>query len=730
MIKYQILLYWRKFETMNKLYSLFCEIKKLSIPCCFVLFFAVTSVFSVSVKTVEIKMPTRDMRSITALLTQLVVTQHYEGKSITPQRSSVIFDDYLTKIDPLKMYFMQSDIERFSIHRYQLGKQLLAGDTQFAFSAFNLMITRMKEYQSFAKQYLKSKPSMETQEEFLLDYDNAPWSLNEKELHENWRKKLLHEMILLKITDKAAMEAEKKDANAKKKSADKIAEKNKKQKSPEERILKRIDQMLRFYSDMDAPEILEIFLSTVTQSFDPHSSYMSPRSDEEFEIDMSLSLIGIGAVLTQEDGYTKIVEIIAGGPADKCGKLKEGDRIIAVQQENEDPVDVIDMPLNKVVQQIRGKENTRVTLTVIPAGKGLDHPEKISILRKKVEIKESAAKGKIYPWKGKRIGVITLPSFYFDFEAAKKGLSDYRAASNDVKKILLDFRKQNVDGIIMDLRSNGGGSLREAIMLTGLFIKEGPVVQVKDKYNVEVQRDEDGGKIVYNGPLAVMINRFSASASEIFAAAIRDYGRGIITGDQKTHGKGTVQIVADLDRYMPYLTGRRFKAGAIRLTSAKFYRINGESTQLQGIAADIPFPSVTDLMDIGEDKLDHPLAWDTIPSAKYFLYTGKYKLNDSRRQELKIRSEKRLSTDPDYLKLQKNLAEYAKIKNRKTIKLNFSERWKEYQKQKMVREEEETVLKAVASRKHEKDKDKKDLYLNETMNVLLDLMQISNQAQP
>ncbi|MBR2425143.1 MAG: carboxy terminal-processing peptidase [Lentisphaeria bacterium] len=706
---------------MRNLYHLLFNVKKKGLICCFILFFVITSVFATAVKSVDIKMPTKNMRSITALLTRLVVTQHYEGKPITEERSAVIFQDYLKKIDPLKMYFMQSDIERFSVNRYILGQQLLKGDTQFAFTAFNLLLARMKEYQSFAQSFLKTNPVLETQEDFLIDYDKAPWPLDEKEMHEHWRKKLLHELILLKIADKAAEEERTKEKDPKKR------KKSENVKSPEERILKRIKQTVRFYSDMDAPEILEIYLSTVTQSYDPHSSYMSPRSDEEFEIDMSLTLIGIGAVLTQEDGYTKIIEIIVGGPADKSGKLKEGDRIIAVQQENEEPVDVIDMPLNKVVRHIRGKENTWVTLTVIPAGKGLDHPEKISILRKKVEIKESAAKGKVHTWKGKRIGVIHLPSFYFDFEAAKRGLSNYRAASNDVKKILLDFRKQKVDGIVMDLRSNGGGSLREAIMLTGLFISEGPVVQVKDKRNVEVQNDEDDGEIVYDGPLAVMTNRFSASSSEIFAAAIRDYGRGIITGDKKTHGKGTVQIVADLDRYMPYLTGRRFKAGAIRLTNAKFYRINGATTQLQGVAADIPFPAVTDLMDIGEDKLDHPLSWDTIPATKYQTYTGKYKLDDARRKELKERSEKRRASNPEYQALQKSLAEYAKIKDRKTLKLNFTERWQEYKKQKKIREEEEALFKLKSSKKE--NKGNKDLYLNETMNVLLDLIQLAEQSQ-
>ncbi len=705
---------------MNTQKSFVLSGKKKFFTCCFVLFFIVFSTFAAPQKKSVVRKQTRDMRSITSLLTRLVVLQHYEGKPIDKNRSAMIFDDYLKKIDPLKMYFMQSDIDRFSVNRLVLGKQLLKGDAQFAFDAFNVLTQRMNEYQAFAKEFLKSKPSLETSLEFRLDYDNASWPIDRKEMYDHWRKKLLHEMILLKIADKAAAEApdDKNDGAKKKVSV--------KQKTVEERIQQRIKQTIRFYSDMDAAEVLEIYLSTVAQAYDPHSSYMSPRTDEDFEIDMSLTLIGIGAVLTQEDGYTKIVELMKGGPAEKSGKLKEGDRIIAVQQEKEEPVDVIDMPLNKVVSQIRGKENTWVTLTILPAGKGLDHPEKVSILRKKVELKESAAKGKIHDWKGKRIGVISLPSFYFDFEAAKKGLSDFRSASNDVKKILLDFRKQKVDGVVMDLRSNGGGSLREAILLTGLFINDGPVVQVKDTQRIEVQSDEDDGEIIYDGPLAVMINRFSASSSEIFAAAIRDYGRGIITGDRKTHGKGTVQIVSDLDRYMPYLTGRRFKAGAIRLTNAKFYRVNGASTQLQGVLADIPFPSVTDHMDVGEDKLDHPLSWDTIPATKYVLYAGKYKLDDARRQELLARSGKRTAADVDFQMLQNGLKEYAKIKDRKSVKLNFTARWKEYQQQKKMREEEEALYKTRSSDKDKKER--KDAYLNETMNILLDLIQISGAA--
>ena len=668
-----------------------------------------------------------EIRSITSLITRMLVSQHYSRKKITPELSEVIFEDYIKRLDPMKMYFLQSEIDEFSKEKNTLGVQLMRGDVSFAFRAFNLLLHRTKEYRDFALAYLESNPSLYTDESIRLDHEKAPWCKTKEELQDFWRKKVLHELIILHMTERSIQEEQKEKPDGKEQKKEIAISK----KTPEERIKSRLDQTVRFYSEMEAVDVLEIYLTTVTEVFDPHSSYMSPRTDEDFNIDMSLSLIGIGATLTQEDGYTKVVELVPGGPAEKCGKLKAGDRIIAVQQEGAEAVDVVDMRLDKVVQQIRGKEDTWVTLTILPSGAGMGNPQKVRILRKKVELKESAAQGKIHEWKGKRIGVIYLPSFYFDFEAAKRGLADYRAASNDVKKLLIQFKNDGVDGVVIDLRSNGGGSLREAIMLTGLFIAEGPVVQVRDKKMTEVQNDEDDGEITYNGPLAVMINRFSASSSEIFAAAIKDYNRGIITGDRKTHGKGTVQFVNDLGRYMPYLTGRRISAGAIRLTNAKFYRINGESTQLRGVDADIAFPSITDHMDVGEDKLDHPLSWDTIMPTDYRLYRGKYAVDDSMRMALRIRSMRRIEESDEFKRLKKNLAEYEKVKNIKTLSLNLDVRWKEYQEQKKIREEEEKLSRKSTQVEKEdgKKQDKQDLYLDETLNILVDMMQMAEKKQ-
>ncbi len=701
---------------------------------CLVLLVTLSFCLSAAVekKPAQEKKPTADMTNITSLLSRLVLSQHYASRPFDDALAETVFNDYLKKLDPLKMFFLKADVEKFAAaNKKTLAKDLLRGNVDFAFEAYKLMFSRMEEYKLFADEFLKQNHSLQTQEEYPMEHDKSPWAETKEEMQNFWKKKLLYELITLHLADRAMQEdAEKKESPAAAEEQNNVPEELPAKKTPEERIRQRIERTLHYYRDLEPLEILEIYLTSVVQVFDPHSSYMSPRTNEEFDIEMSLSLVGIGAVLTTEDGYTKVVEIVAGGPADKQGELKAGDKIIAVRQENEAPVDVIDMPLNKVVSQIRGKENTSVTLTVLQAGKGLASPKHITIRRAKVELKESAARGEIREWKGKRFGVIVLPSFYLDFNAAKLGLADYRSASGDVKKILQNFHKEKLDGIVVDLRSNGGGSLREAIDLTGLFIKDGPVVQVRGRRDTEVQNDEDGGLVMYSGPLAVMINRFSASASEIFAAAIRDYGRGVVTGDEKSHGKGTVQFVTDLDRYMPYLVNRRFPAGSIRLTNAKFYRINGESTQLKGIASDVAFPSITDSMAFGEEKLDHALPWDTIPATGFEAYTGKWFLNDVRREELRKRSAVRVAESAEFRQLRNAIKEYDKIKERKTVTLNLEERWEEYKQQKKLHEEQEQLLNAAGGAASRDSKEqKKDIYLDETLNVLLDLIEISAQKQ-
>ena len=702
-------------------------------------------------KTFKPKKPTSNMGSIATLMIRLAANQHYSGKRYDSELSCMIFDDYLKRLDPYHMFFLQSDVETLAKNRNFLSAQLLKGQVTFAFDAFNLMVSRMIRYEAFAKELLSREQDLSTGEEFDLEHDKAPYPATEQEMKDFWRKKILDDLIMLRLADRAEAEAEAEKINQKKaETEEKKAEEEgqaeevseKPRKTPEERILQRISRTLRYFQDMDGMDVLEIYLTCAVQVLDPHSAYMSPRTNENFDIDMSLSLVGIGAVLSSEDGYTKIVEIIPGGPAERSGELKAGDRIIAVRQEKGEKIDVIDMPLDKVVSMIRGKEDSKVHLTVLK--RGLSTPVQVTITRAKIELKESAAQGKIVMRNGKRFGVIRLPSFYMDFNAAKLGVKDYRSASNDVKKLLLDFKPEKLDGVVIDLRSNGGGSLREALKLTGLFIKEGPVVQVRGRHETEVDRDDDDGLLVYEGPLAVLINQYSASSSEIFAAAIRDYGRGVLTGDVKTHGKGTVQFVNDLDRYMPWFTGKRFPAGSIRLTNAKFYRINGESTQLKGVEADVPFPSFTDFMDVGEDKLDHALAWDTIPATEFEQFKEPWALTPEIRAELKRRSLARMAENPDFKMLNAWIEEYRKIKDRKTVPLNLDARWEEYRSQENLRKEQEALYEPKRGtrarrngEKHEPWKEsaeeagaeEKDIYLSETLNVLCDLIEIAKASQ-
>ena len=687
------------------------------------------------------------MGSIATLMIRLAANQHYSGKRYDSELSGMIFDDYLKRLDPFHMFFLQSDVTTLAKIRPFLSTQLLKGQVDFAFDAFNLMVSRMIRYEDFARQLLAEKQDLSSDEEFDLEHDKAPYPANEEEMKTFWRKKILNDLIVLRLADRAEAEAEKtakdKPAEDADKQAETVAEKPK--KTPEERIIQRITRTVRYFQDMEPMDVLEIYLTCAVRVLDPHSAYMSPRTNEDFDIDMSLSLVGIGAVLSSDEGYTKVVEIIPGGPADLAGELKAGDRIIAVRQDGCENVDVIDMPLNKVVSMIRGPEATKVHLTVLKAGRGLSSPVQITITRAKVELKSSAAQGKIMSRNGKRFGIIRLPSFYMDFNAAKLGVKDFRSASNDVKKILQDFHPENLDGVVIDLRSNGGGSLREALKLTGLFIKEGPVVQVRGRHETEVQQDDDDGLLVYNGPLAVLINQYSASSSEIFAAAIRDYERGVLTGDAKTHGKGTVQFVNDLDRYMPYFTGKRFPAGSIRLTNAKFYRVNGESTQLKGVEADVPFPSFSDFMDEGEDKLDHALQWDTIPATHFERFKAPWAVTPEVRAELKRRSLERMAEDPDFQLLNSWIEEFRKFKDRKTVPLNMDARWEEYQRQEALRKEQESLYEPkrhsrarlddatgksdAGEAKSEGEEEGKDIYLSETLNVLCDLIEIAKEKQ-
>ena len=666
---------------------------------------------------------TEEMRVIANLTTSMLSKMHYVKRDISHANSQKLLESYLKTLDPLKLYFTQDQVDYWKLRQHSLLPSLAAtGDVSLAFAIFNEYLRNLEEYEKFVNTQNFTDADFKTDDLYEFDRTKAPWAKNKQELRAIWTKKLKNDLIAIMLQDRIKAEELKKE----KKPAPAAP------KQPIERIRKRVSQFVQFNKKLEPIEALELYLNSLARLFDPHTSYMAPRSEEDFNIGMQLSLVGIGAVLTSEDGYTKIVQIIPGGPADLDKRLKAEDRIIAVAQENSEAVDVIDMPLTKVVSMIRGTPGTKVKLTVLEGVKGAKAvPVTIELTRNKVELKESEAKGKVHTIKNAagdtfNIGVITLPSFYADFRAASSGDPNYKSSTRDVRNLIASFKKKGrLDGLVIDLRSNGGGSLQEAVSLTGLFIKEGPVVQIRDSSGrISVYKDEDPA-VEYAGPLMVMTNRLSASASEIFSGAIKDYKRGVIVGDQKTHGKGSVQTVADLGNCLHYL-GYNFPAGSIKLTNAKFYRINGESTQLKGVPPDIAFPTFTDTMETGEDKLENAIAWDAIKEVAHAQYEPTIALTVS---ELRKKSEERIRASRDFTMLKRDIAYLMKNKDRKTITLNLEQRWKEYLREKDIYEEQSKLLHLDTPDK-EKKNNKKDLYLEETLNIMSDYISLKRGIRP
>ncbi len=675
--------------------------------------------------------PTKEMETIARITSTIMSKKHYTQHPLDDSLSTQLFDEYFKTLDPNKTFFTKKDIEKFQELRLKLDDQLAAGNLSFPFELFNLYISRLDSYEAATKEFLDKGFDFNVNEEFQFNRTKADWAPNEEALKEIWRKKIKNDVLSLMIADKASKE----DPDFVKKPSDKKSHVSWSPKSPEERVRKRVAQFVQYSRQLEPIDVLEFYLTSLAHVYDPHSSYMSPRSEEDFNISMRLSLVGIGALLSSEDGYTKIEKIIPGGPAEREGSLGPGDRIVAVAQDGGEPVDIMDMPLSKVVNLIRGKKDTKVTLTVLDAAKGVNSvPHTITIVRNTVMLTESEAKGSIRKVKGPngrecKIGVITLPSFYMDFDAAYKGDADYKSSTRDVAKFLEQFKAAGVDGVILDLRSNGGGSLLEAVTLTGLFIKAGPVVQVKDLDDTEV-KSSDSGVVAYDGPLAVMVNRMSASAAEIFAAAIKDYNRGVIIGDSKTHGKGTVQALIDIKSILAFI-GAKFPAGSLKLTNAKFYRINGASTQLKGVTPDISFPSFTDSMEIGEEKLDHAMKWDCVPPVNYSVWSESF---PSIIPALKERSGRRLAASKEFQGLMMDIEAYNKIRDRKSVSLNFNVRWQEYLNEKKIQDEQAKLMKlddeSQAEAKGDKKKEEKDLYLDESLNIIADMVSAIPARQP
>jgi len=570
-----------------------------------------------------------------------LASRHYVKSPLNDQLSSKIFDSYLHDLDPTKSYLLESDIAQFEIFRYLMDNSLKRGDLEPAFKIFNRYHKRVIDrfesniriLQGDIEQFDFSKI-----ESLSLDREETPWAKSTKELDELWRKRLKHDVLNLKLTDK---------------SEDKI----------QELLLKRYRNRLSRTKQTNSEDVFQLYMNSFTSTYDPHTQYFSPRTSENFNINMSLSLEGIGAVLQREDEYTKVVSLVPAGPADKSNLLHPDDKIQAVGQGTDgEMVDVIGWRLDEVVQLIRGKKNTIVRLDIVPSdSKDSSTSKIIQITRNTVKLEEQSAQSEIIEVEQfghlHKIGVIDIPTFYIDFKALQQGKKNYKSTTRDVRTLLRDLMKEGVDGVVIDLRDNGGGSLQEANSLTGLFIDRGPTVQIRGKSNrVDVLIDRDL-RTTYDGPLVVLVNRLSASASEIFAGAIQDYQRGIILGSQ-TFGKGTVQSLIPLNR------------GQLKLTQAKFYRISGESTQHQGVIPDISYPASYDSESIGESTLDEPLPWDEIHPAEF-----RTKANlTTYVPELRHRHQDRTKENVEFDYLSDALDYRKKRSKEKTITLNRLER--------------------------------------------------------
>ncbi len=654
---------------------------------------------------------------------------HFRKLAQDAALSSLIFDGYFKILDPGKVYFTRRDILSFGKDRFRLLDEINNGELRAIYSIYNRYLERLREYRTFVETLMKNGVTFDTRESYTADRKDADYPQDDKELKELWRKRLKNDLLYYRLMQKVMQERAK--------DPDVQAEMKKRwaKKSPEDKVRSRLHDQYNFAAQADKMDILGMFLTAMAQVYGPHSHYSTPKQEEDFNIQFKLSLSGIGATLTNEDGFVKVVDLVPGGPADKNGKLKPEDRIIAVTQEQGEPVDVIDMSISNAVKLIRGPAGTKVTLTVLSAEKGsAAMPEDITITRGQVELKENAAQGKIQtvtaPDKStKRIGVIKLNNFYMDFEGAAKGLPNYRSCTRDVNKILQDFKAARVDAVILDLRSNSGGSLPEAITLSGLFITQGPVVQVVDadsKLNVYTDPDE---RIAYSGPLVIMVSKFSASSSEILAGAMQDYRRALLVGDSRTYGKGTVLSVTDLTRFLRFFN-RKMDAGSLTHEIAMFFRISGESNQAKGITPDIILPSFTEVMEIGEIYSDNHLPWQKIKQAEISMnsFSGYRLLTNSVKKQLALSSQLRLKNDPQLKRLQKDIERFKKIRDRKSVSLNEKQRLKEYYDEKAAADKVEAML-DDSDKKSGKKSAQSDVLLQETLRIAAEYSCILNAGK-
>lgn len=613
----------------------------------------------------------------------------YDRKPFQDEISSLFLQRYLEMLDPQRLHFLAGDIEEFEKYRTSLDQMTTPrtqiADTRPAFHIYNRFVQRLEQRMNHADELLNNETfQFDTDEKIMVNRKDQPYPKDIDEARKLWRERLRFEYLQEKL---GKIEAKKKAATDERRNdvADDSGVKTGPAKTDAEQIVEtlshRYHRTLRTFKDWDNDDVLQVYLTALSRAYDPHSDYYGAEQLESFSIGMNLSLFGIGAELTSEDGYCTIRRLLPGGPAEKSKKVKEKDRIVAVAQGDETPVDVVDMALNKAVQLIRGPKGSEVRLTIIPSG--ADERVTVSLIRDEIKLEDQAAKAKLIELPGAegqkvvRLGVIDLPSFYASFSPGQiRGKpAEQKSTSEDLARLLRKLKKEDVDGIVLDLRRNGGGSLEEAVRVTGLFIKQGPVVQVRDAEGGVIEDRDEDPSVVYDGPLMVLTSRFSASASEIVAGALQDYGRALVVGDSGTHGKGTVQSVNTLKPFMRL--GNIVwtnEPGALKVTIKKFYRASGASTQLRGVVPDIVLPSViSHSTDIGEAALDNAMPYDTIESAEF----ERLNLVEPFVEELRKRSGARVATDRDFAYVSEDIEHFKKMQADKTVSLNERQRLQE-----------------------------------------------------
>ena len=674
---------------------------------CHLLKIVTLAVLLVSTTTLANVEFTADQSKTAIEIIEKLTTKHYRKQSVNDELSQNLLSQYLEHLDPAKSYLLQSDINEFKQWETTLDDKLKKGDLEPGFKIYNRYYKRAIERLQSNIELLESDFEFDlSKDEYLpFDIDDNQWPATSAEADDYWRKRIKEAYLRLKLNDKEPEAAR-------------------------ELLIKRYTNLKKQLGQRDNEDIFQVYMNSLMGLYDPHTSYLSPRSMENFRIAMSLSLTGIGAVLQLEDEHTKIVRVVPGGPADKHGVLQAGDKIVAVGQDKKEMVDVIGWRLDDVVELIRGEKDSVVRLEIIPSkGESAGNSREISIVRDKIQLEEQAAKAEVIEVTNDtgsyKLGVIEIPTFYLDIEAYYNRDPNFKSTTKDVKRLLDELQEQNVEGVILDLRNNGGGFLQEATTLTDLFIDPGPIVQVRHADQYISRNYRSRASAYYQGPIMVLINRLSASASEIFAGAIQDYGRGLVVGGQ-SFGKGTVQVQLPV------------KEGQIKLTESKFYRVSGTSTQHQGVIPDIKLPSFYNLDKVGESSEENALPWDKIPAVPHRHYDF-LKMPVDTLQEY---HHKRLSEDPDLVYMSDELALIKERREIKQLSLNEEKRrqeTKEYDNRllslenKRRKAKELPIFASVEEWRKQSDPEneddrtlsEKDPILYEVGNILADYMNLS-----